>query len=337
VHNRWPFWVYPTKTAHVESSINYVVVRSFDAAAKQRLAAGERVILMPERGKDWARTVRGAYATDFWCWPMFQSNPGTMGLLCDPKHPALAQFPTTLHSERQWTRIADTSTPVILDGAPAQFRPIVQVIDNLARNERLGLVFEAKVGRGSLLVVACDLLSLQQHPEAHQLYSSLKGYVASSAFRPQVEVAPEYLDTILRPSLTAGATVTASSYFQPPWGRVPEPKLAVDGDINSSWRAADNDATPSLTVDLGGARAIDMLELVWGTDEPGYTYLVESWSDADATWRPASDQRANAFTRGRHVISVSGASTVRQLRVTVTGRPSGAVMSLRELRVLGAR
>lgn len=333
-HNRWPLWVYPAAAAHEESSTNFVVLRAFDADAKELLAAGERVVVMPDRG-DWARTLRGAYATDFWCWPMFGSNPGTMGLLCDPAHPAFGRFPTAAHSERQWTRIADTSTPVILDGAPAALRPIVQVIDNLARNERLGLVFEAKVGRGSLLVIACDLLALDSYPEARQLYASLKHYAASSAFAPEVELTPEFLDTILRPSQTAGATITASSHFQPPWGRVPDPKLALDGDINSAWRAGENDATPVLTLDLGARRTIDTIELVWASDEAGYQYLLESSTDGGATWTTLSDQHTNTFARGRHVLAAAAAT--QHLRLTITGHPANVPASLREIRLLGAQ
>ncbi len=331
--NTWPLWVYPTKPAVAETSNAFVVLRSFGADAKERLAAGERVIIMPET-RNWARTVSGAYATDFWCWPMFNNSPGTMGLLCDPAHPALAMFPTADHSERQWTRMAVASTPVILDGAPAALRPIVQVVDNLARNERLGLVFEAKVGAGSLLVIACDLPALDEYPEARQLYASLRHYAASAAFHPQVEVTPEFLDTILRPSLTARATVSASSHYQPPWGQVPEPKLAVDGDINSAWRAADDDATPTLTLDLGAPCIIDTFEFVWGSDEPGYRYLVEVSKDG-TTWSTLSDQRSNRFMRGRHVISFP--ALVWHLRVTVTGHPASAPAALRELRVLGRK
>jgi hypothetical protein len=42
----------------------------------------------------------------------------------------------------------------------------VQVIDNFARNHKLGLVFETGVGKGKLLVCAIDLLGLQDKPEA---------------------------------------------------------------------------------------------------------------------------------------------------------------------------
>ena len=46
---------------------------------------------------------------------------------------------------------------------------MVQVIDNFARNHKLGNVFEARVGDGRLLVCTIDLFEhLEQRPAARQ-------------------------------------------------------------------------------------------------------------------------------------------------------------------------
>lgn len=330
--NRWPLWVYPEKVA-MPRDASVTVVRAFDARAKALLAEGKRVVLMPDAaGRGY--TVRGAYATDFWCWPMFGSSPGTMGLLIDPQHPALAQFPTAFHSERQWSRIAHASAPVVLAGAPAELRPIVQVIDNLARNELIGLVFEAKVGAGSLLVIACDLDTLADAPEARQLRASLLAYAASAGFAPKQEIAVDVLDLVLRPSLAVGKPVTASSGFVPAVGPVPAPEHAVDGDINTRWQVAEGDAAPTLTVDLGERCIVDAIELLWEHDEAGYRYRVEASCDG-AAWTMLSDQRGNRIAGGRHTLRVASCE-LRQLRVTIDGWPAGRKAALRDLRVLGA-
>ncbi len=74
---------------------------------------------------------------------------------------------------------------MILSALPPGTRPIVQVIDNPVRCERLGLVFELAVGPGRLLVCAADLDALAAaHPEAAQLRASLLAYAASPSFRP---------------------------------------------------------------------------------------------------------------------------------------------------------
>lgn len=87
--------------------------------------------------------------------------------------------------------------PIILDETPADYRPIIHVIDNLARNHKLGLLFETKVGQGKLLVCASDLPALQHHPEARQLLHSLLRYMDSPAFAPTAALDGEFLSTLL--------------------------------------------------------------------------------------------------------------------------------------------
>jgi hypothetical protein len=119
--------------------------------------------------------------------------PGTLGILCDPRSPALAEFPTEFHSNWQWWHLVKNSRPVILDETPATYRPLVQVIDNFERNHKLGLVFETKVGRGALLVCAIDLPGHQDKPEARQLLHSLLRYVGSDRFAPKSELEADLL------------------------------------------------------------------------------------------------------------------------------------------------
>ena len=85
------------------------------------------------------------------------------------------------------------SRAVILDDTSAEFRPVVQVIDNfdLDRNHKLGLIFEARVGAGCLLVCASDLPALQDKPEARQLLSSLLAYARD--FAPRQKLTAEAL------------------------------------------------------------------------------------------------------------------------------------------------
>ena len=70
-------------------------------------------------------------------------------------------------------------------------------MDNFARNHKLGLLFETKVGQGKLLVCAVDLPALQGHPEARQLMHSLLRYVTSSAFTPRAELDAGLLKKLL--------------------------------------------------------------------------------------------------------------------------------------------
>ncbi|MCY3017483.1 MAG: beta-galactosidase [Planctomycetota bacterium] len=202
--NRYDIWVYPPKV-DTGAPADVVIRDRLDAAAQARLDGGGKVLLFP-RHDELKHCVKGAFQTDFWCWPMFargaqqrgiEPPPGTQGFLCDPKHPALAAFPTEFHSNWQWWRIVKNARPIILDETPADYRPIIHVIDNFARNHKLGLLFETKVGRGRLLVCVSDLPALQDHPEARQLMHSLLRYVNSPAFAPQAELNGELLKKLL--------------------------------------------------------------------------------------------------------------------------------------------
>ena len=123
--------------------------------------------------------------------------PGTQGILCDPSHPLFRSFPTECHSNWQWWQLVKHSAPLILDGTDKAFRPIVQVIDGIDRNHKLGLILEAKVGGGRLLVCSIDLPALQEHPEARQLLASIQRYMASRHFAPKHELSAGEIRDIL--------------------------------------------------------------------------------------------------------------------------------------------
>ena len=135
----------------------------------------------------------------FWSLTWFPKQPGVMGILCDPRHPALAGFPTAAAADFQWWDVLEGSRAFVLDDAPAALRPLVQVIDDYHRNHRLGAVIEARVGKGKLLAASLDLArDLDQRPAARQLRRSLLEYAAGSEFRPAVELPFDVAERLLR-------------------------------------------------------------------------------------------------------------------------------------------
>jgi hypothetical protein len=196
--NDWEIWVYPPASP-VTPPPGLVVSRSWDNAVKAALAAGKGVVIFPG-SLSATRALSGRFLPVFWSPIWFpDQKPNTMGIVCDPTHPALALFPTDAHSNWQWYELLEKSRSVILDDTPKEFRPIVQVIDNFARNHKLGNLFEARVGSGRLLVCTIDLPALaDSHPAARQLLRSLFAYAGSDAFRPAVEMGATFLDSLLQ-------------------------------------------------------------------------------------------------------------------------------------------
>ena len=89
---------------------------------------------------------------------------------------------------------------MILDELPAGTRPIVQVVDDWFTARKLGLVFEAKVRRGRLLVCSVDVTDgAGGNPVVRQFRSSLLGYMASERFAPQEAVSEEVIARMVVP------------------------------------------------------------------------------------------------------------------------------------------
>jgi hypothetical protein len=200
--NDWDVWVYPADVKQPAAD-NVLVVSKFDATAEAKLAAGGTVFLTippanvapdPQRGP-----IALGFSSIFWntAWTSGQA-PHTLGILCDPKHPALTSFPTDPWSNWQWWYPIKHAAPLLLDALPKELRPTVQVIDDWFTNRRLALVFEAKVGKGKLLVTSIDFtgdLDLVRR----QLRDSLLAYATGSRFSPNIDVTPAQVRTLLQP------------------------------------------------------------------------------------------------------------------------------------------
>ena len=80
------------------------------------------------------------------------------------------------------------SVPIVYEGEA----PLIQPIDTWFEARRLGLLLEARVGSGKLVVCTMDLTSdLDQRPVARQFRSSLLHYLGSDGFDPGVDVGVE--------------------------------------------------------------------------------------------------------------------------------------------------
>jgi hypothetical protein len=192
--NDWNIWVYPDRAAAAPAGI--VVSKEWNDSTRAVLAGGGTVVLFPSAAKQ-ANTTPTSLTTAFWALSWFPKRHETMGIVCDPAHPALALFPTDSHSDWQWWDLMSGSRAFVLNGAPDGLRPIVQVIDDAARSYRLGAVIEGRVGNGRLLATSFDLTTaLDTRPAAGQLRASLLQYAASRDFRPETDLSVEYLNSL---------------------------------------------------------------------------------------------------------------------------------------------
>ena len=207
--NNWDVWVYPANS-DTKPPENILISDRLDGQVETALKAGKKVLLMP-----FLNTINSdipaGFSSIFWNtqWTRRQP-PHTLGILCNPNHPALREFPTEFHSNWQWWDLVTKSKFMILDEFAPKLRPIVQVVDDWNTNRKLGLIFEAKVGSGKLLVCSIDLhTDLDERPVARQMLQSLVKYMQSDRFAPRQSTKIELIRTLFRkPPLLSKAKVT---------------------------------------------------------------------------------------------------------------------------------
>jgi hypothetical protein len=201
VENDWNFWVYPAAVETTAPAGVLVTSNWSDAAAC--LSAGGKVIFTPSASDlDPTRSPPMKRVPVFWNIQMTVRPPrnpqprfdAMLGLLIDPKHPALAGFPTTEACDWQWTPLIDDVRSVNLTNAPRELKPIVAAIDDWNRNWRLGVIFECAVGSGKLLVSAIPLDG--DSAGAKQLRHSLIDYAASEQFAPATTLTLEEISAL---------------------------------------------------------------------------------------------------------------------------------------------
>ncbi len=191
VENHYDLMLYPEIAPVSLASRETLLITADIAEANAALSAGKNVFFLPA---EIANSIPGFYCTDFWCYPMFRDicismgKPvavGTMGLCIDENHPALAEFPAKHWSTPQWYDIVTHANAAILDDTAETLTPIVQVIDNFDRCHKLGIVFEARVGKGNLLVCTSRLSEIADRDEVKWFAQSLIAYAESDAFQPK--------------------------------------------------------------------------------------------------------------------------------------------------------
>lgn len=197
--NKWDFWVYPAKKEAIADQDKIKICTTLDRSAQEFLDKGGSVLLSLEKGTlkpEYGGKIAIGFSSIFWntAWTRGQA-PHTLGILCNPKHPALAEFPTEYYSNWEWWDAMSHSSAINLTNFPEYIKPIVRVIDDWFTNRPLALLFEAKVGKGKILVSGIDLTTdMGKRPEALQLLFSLQKYMTGKLFHPSFAIEVSLLE-----------------------------------------------------------------------------------------------------------------------------------------------
>lgn len=209
--NHWDFWVYPPSEKEIDSG-DVLIASRLDARVKEKLNDGGKVLLLAhELGND-DYAVKAQFYPLYWSLTFFPGQGKTsIGLLVDYKHPVFKDFPSSNHSDWQWETISSDAKGFILNDLPISYKPIAQPIDDFHRNNKVGSIFELKVGEGALLISGYNLNA--DLPVAKQLKSSLLSYMNSADFDPGLSLDYSWLEQTM-PSIPLAGKADVPQEFE---------------------------------------------------------------------------------------------------------------------------
>jgi lysophospholipase L1-like esterase len=206
--NDWDFWVYP-ETVSLDQG-NVLVTDTLDEKARQTLEQGGNVLLLAAGKIQYGRDVKQQLTPIFWNTSWFKMRPPhTTGLLVNPQHPVFADFPTQYHSNLQWAELVNGAQVMQFTEFPEGFQPLVQNIHTWFISKKIGSLFEARVGKGKLMMTSLDLQTdLDKRFVARQLLSSILQYMNSPKFQPEYTVDVQRVSDLFTKSSEAINTFT---------------------------------------------------------------------------------------------------------------------------------
>lgn len=206
--NRYDVWVYPDEIDVYPAGD--VVLTADWTEARAALEQGRTVVLMANQLGDDACRKRASWMPLYWSSVFLPGQDvETLGLWVDGKHPALAKFPTPGYADWNWFRLCRGARGFDLtDVTPHDFKAIAMPVPDFHASRRLASIFEARVGKGKLLVCGYDIAeaSARKFPEVAQLRRSLLDYAGGKRLAPAQSMTLENLERVFAiPAVPADA------------------------------------------------------------------------------------------------------------------------------------
>ncbi len=215
IKNDWDFWVYPAQInpEELQADASILVTDTLDQGAIDCLQKGGKVLLLAAGKISYGKDIVQQFTPVFWNTSWFKMRPPhTTGLLIDNKHPLFRNFPTEYHSNLQWWELSNRTQVMQFSDFPAEFQPTVQTIDTWFLSRKAGMLFEANVLNGRLLMTSMDLTSApDKRIVARQLYRSVLDYMRSDEFYPEHTIAVERIGDLFTKIAPKVSSYTNSS------------------------------------------------------------------------------------------------------------------------------
>ncbi len=207
--NHWDFWVYPDKE---ETNVKIkagkrtgaifhngiLITDTLDKQAQKELRKGGKVLLLAAGKVTYGKEVKQYFTPVFWNTSWFKMRPPhTTGIYVENTHPIFGDFPTDYHSDLQWWELVNKAQVMQFTDFPADFQPLVQSIDTWFVSRKIGMLFEANVGKGRLVMTTMDLkTNLDNRHVANQMRHSIIEYMTSDKFHPKWNIGQEQISDL---------------------------------------------------------------------------------------------------------------------------------------------
>ena len=149
--------------------------------------------------------LKGDWGSVYWSTTWFPGQQmQTLGVWMDKSNPIFDAFHNEGFADWIWWKIFEKGRCFDLKGLSKDYYPIAMPVPDFHNNQRLGSIFELKIGEGKLLIsgYALDGNSIEQIVFRNQLIK----YVESENFSPQEITDEAWLNNLLNPNATVQNT-----------------------------------------------------------------------------------------------------------------------------------
>ena len=205
--NHWDFWVYPSSqhmpttpllSKEGQGRAPFLLTDTLDQRALEVLAKGGDVLITAAGKVRFGNDVVHRYLPVFWNTSWFKMRPPhTTGSYILKNHPVFGAFPTDDWQNLNWWELVNGAQVMNLSEFPRDYQPIVQPIDTWHVSRKLGMLIEARVLNGRVLMTTMDITrDLEHRPVARQLRRSILEYMQSDRFQPVIRLEPQTLTNL---------------------------------------------------------------------------------------------------------------------------------------------
>ncbi len=317
--NSWDLWVYEP----IEDTYLNNFFEEFTPELESKLDNGESIILCPKPNN--VKNIGPAsYFPVFWS-PVHFASKDPCGIIIDTRNPLFKKyFKTETFGSYEWKTFLENSNSMNIDEL-VDFEPLTMLVPNFFNNHKFTNIFEAKVGKGKLLVCLFDFSrKLSNMQEIQYLKKSFNEYMQSEDFAPKQELEIETLRELFTnvnsiEDCKRDIAVYKTAFADSEKSKAFCAEKGNDNNPSTCWLAADAEEGHYWQVDLEEVHSITGSKVVFH-EEANFMYVIHSSIDGE-NWIIEVNKTGQVVPKKVHEDKYN--CEARYLRITYNGLPSG--------------